>query len=298
MSSTNQSQKNMDDSTIRVLVFGGTGVGKTSLCNTLTGRSRPTGNGASGVTAKSHLYNAFEHQGRKIRLFDTVGLHESSFGTVPAEEALSHVVELIKKAKDGFSLLIHVARASRITKDQEDDYKFFVEKLTEEKIPVLLVLTGCENEEPMTAWVGRNRKSFERFKYAEIISTCFMTGGKFESDYALLRTESKKLLLDAVLTHALASPRLLYGKGTGNTFSKILMRVWNSFVDIGGLPKKLRLQVNESALDLMNRLGVSQKLQKLATDHLPDLVEEMANKLPIPGSGKLAKAVVRYFLRK
>ena len=141
----------MTDTTIRVLVFGGTGTGKTSLCNTLTGRSRPTGNGARGVTAKSHLYNPFEYQGRKIKLFDTVGLHESSFGTVPAEQALGHLVDLLTKSKDGFSLLIHVTRASRITKEQEEDYKFFVEKMTQGNIPVLLALTGCENEDPMSA---------------------------------------------------------------------------------------------------------------------------------------------------
>jgi len=47
---TGKSMKN-----IRILVFGATGIGKTSLCNVLTGRVRPTDNGARGIYAKSHL---------------------------------------------------------------------------------------------------------------------------------------------------------------------------------------------------------------------------------------------------
>ena len=76
---------------LRVLVFGTTGIGKTSLCNALTGRSRPTGNGARGVTAKSHICAPFSYKGAKIQFIDTVGLHESSSGTVPAEDAFGHV---------------------------------------------------------------------------------------------------------------------------------------------------------------------------------------------------------------
>jgi len=52
--------------TVRVLVFGATGTGKTSLCNVLSGRSRPTDGGAKGVTEKTHLYAAFEANGQKI----------------------------------------------------------------------------------------------------------------------------------------------------------------------------------------------------------------------------------------
>lgn len=37
---------------VRVLVFGTTGIVKTSSCNALSGRERPTDGGAKGVTAK------------------------------------------------------------------------------------------------------------------------------------------------------------------------------------------------------------------------------------------------------
>ena len=91
---------------LRVLVFGTTGIGKTSLCNALTGRSRPTGNGARGVTVRSHICAPLSNKGKKIQLVDTVGLHESSSGTVPAEEAFGHVVEILTNAKDGFKAML------------------------------------------------------------------------------------------------------------------------------------------------------------------------------------------------
>jgi predicted GTPase len=141
-----------DMNRIRVLVFGATGSGKTSLCNVLTGRTRPTDSDARGVTSRSHSYAPFEAQGQRIELIDTVGLHESTEGTVPADKAILELVELLEKARDGFSLLIHVTRATRITKEHEDDYAFFVKKMTQGRIPVILAVAGCENELPMGAW--------------------------------------------------------------------------------------------------------------------------------------------------
>ena len=282
---------------IRVLVFGATGIGKTSLCNTLAGRNRPTADGAKGVTAKSHQYAAFEHAGTKIELVDTVGLHESSFGTVPADKAVLQLIELLKSAKSGFSLLIHVTRASRITKDFEDDHAFFVEKLTQQKIPVLLVATGCENSSPMQDWVEQNQDAFEPFHHQKIVASCFASGGPLEAHFAPLRAQSKKTVLAAILECSLDDPVLLYGKGTGTTFSQALARIWNGFVEIVGLPKKYRQDLNESAYEMLKRLGVPEKLAQMAIQHIPDLVEEAANKLPIPGSGKVARKVAQMIIK-
>ena len=284
--------------TVRVLVFGATGTGKTSLCNVLSGRSRPTDGGAKGVTAKTHLYAAFEANGQKIQLVDTAGLHESSSGTVPADRALLQIVDLLKNAKAGFNLLVHVARVGRITKDQEEDYKFFVEKLTQGKIPVLLVLTSCENEVPMQSWVDKNRASFEPFNYEELVATCFAAGGPIETHFAPLRAESKEAVQQAILQHALHTPFKLYGVGTGLTLANVLSRVWNEFVDWSGLPKNYRLKVNESAYQLMKRMGIPEEVARLAVKHLPDLVEEVAGRIPFPGSGKIGRKLVEKILQK
>lgn len=283
---------------IRVLVFGATGTGKTSLCNALTGKARPTDNGAKGITAKSHLYAAFQIDGCSIEIVDTVGLHESSHGTVPAEQAVVDLVELLEKARDGFSLLVHVARASRITKEHDDDYTFFVEKMTQGSIPVILAVTGCENEVPMTSWIERNRKAFTRFAYMELVPTCFATGGPMEVHFAPLRAQSREHLITSIVQNALDEPSKLYGNGTNNSFSDALTRIWNEFVSVTGLPEKYRRQVNESVYILMKRIGVPQAIANAAIKHIPDLAEELGGKIPILGAGKLARKLTEFGLNK
>ena len=284
--------------TLRVLVFGSTGTGKTSLCNTLTGKARPTDNGAKGITAKSHLYPPFDLNGLKVEVVDTVGLHESNHGTVPAEQAVVELVELLKKARDGFSLLVHVTRASRITQEHDEDYTFFVEKMTQNQIPVILAVTGCENEQPMQAWAKRNQDAFKRFDYQEIVSCCFAAGGAMEAHFRPLRVLSRELLLKAIEAHGTQAPVKIYGEGTSSTFNEALTRIWNEFVSLAGLPDKYRRQVNESAYNLMKRLGVPQAIAEAAITHIPELMKELGDKTPIPGGGHILKKLSEMVLRK
>jgi|GEM_PF-3239282 len=283
---------------IRVLVFGATGTGKTSLCNTLTGKVRPTDNGARGITAKSHLYPPFRNGDCKIEIIDTVGLHESIHGTVPADQAVVELIDLLEKARDGFSLLLHVTRASRITKEHDEDYKFFVEKMTQGNIPVILAVTGCENEHPMTSWVERNQEAFTRFAYKELVPTCFASGGPMEAFFAPLRLQSREHLLVSIMQNALVEPGKIYGAGTSSSFNGALTRIWNEFVTVAGLPDKYRRQVNESAYALMKRLGVPQAIADGAIKHIPDLLEELGNKTPVPGGGKVLRILSELFLNR
>jgi hypothetical protein len=278
---------------LRVLVFGATGTGKTSLCNGLAGGSRPTDSGARGVTDKAHLYAPFAFGDTSVVLVDTVGLHESLHGTVPADKAAIALVDLLEKSRDGFNLLIHVARASRITKEQDDDYVFFVEKMAQNRIPVVLAVTGCENEEPMSAWVDKNRSAFTRFAYKAIVPTCFAAGGRLEEFYAGLRAQSRDSLLAAIQSQATREPVLLFGPGTGSTFNDALTRIWNEFVTLAKLPEKYRRKVNESAYAMLQRIGVPKGVADAMVKHIPDLVEEVGSKLPVPGAGKLLKLLTR-----
>jgi hypothetical protein len=283
---------------IRVLVFGATGTGKTSLCNNLTLKRRPTDNGAMGITSKSHMYPPFEIEGKKIEVVDTVGLHESKHGTVPAEQAVVDLVELLEKAREGFSLLIHVTRASRITQDHDDDYSFFVERMTQNKIPVILAVTGCENEQPMDSWVGRNRQAFARFNYLDIVPCCFAEGGPMESHFSPLRAQSRLALLSSTIKNSLIVPSKLFGEGTGSTFNEALTRIWNDLISLVGLPEKYRRTVNESVYQFMKRIGVPKAVADAAVKHIPDLFEELGNKTPLPGGGKLFRKLSEMILKK
>lgn len=283
---------------IRVLVFGSTGVGKTSLCNAVSGGSRPTSNGPFGVTQKTHVYAPFAYAGRQIQIIDTAGLHESEGGTVRSEAAVQQLVELLQKSRDGFHLLVHVARANRITKQQEEDHDFFVRRMTQSKVPTLLVLTGCENEDPMASWVDSHRHAFNHFNYKDLVASCFAQGGKLENHFAPLREHSRQDVLASIDKHALDTAYLLYGNGTGRTLQDALFSLWNEIVDLAKLPENMRRRSNESGYALLKRLGVSDKLADMAIQHIPDLLGEAGSKLPVPGSGSLVREISRRLLHR
>mgnify|MGYP006334343335 CR=1 FL=1 len=260
--------------TYRVLVFGSTGTGKTSLCNELTGQEMPANSSARGNTFETHTFGAFEDSGNTFILTDTVGLNESSSGTVPAKEAAEQLVKLLAESRDGFSILMHVFRIPRITDGHDKNYEFFVDELTQGNIPVILVATGCENETPMSAWADANSILFAEggFDYKEIVATCFSKGGKFERSFGPLRRKSTKAVLDAIVRHGLREPHAIYGTEATGGFNQVLTRIWNRFIDIAGIPKKYRKKLNESGVDLLVRLGVSRSMAEAAAEHLPELL--------------------------
>jgi hypothetical protein len=279
---------------IRVLVFGTTGTGKTSLCNNLTRGARAVGNGPKGVTSKTHIYPAFTVGDDQIEIVDTAGLNEAVEGTVPPEEAIKQILLLLQSAAEGFSLLIHVMRMGRLTKDHAADYKFFVEKLGVGDVPAILAVTGCENEQPMSGWVNTNRDAFEGYAYKEIVATCCAKGGPLEPHFAPLREQSREEMIAAMRSCALPEPKLLYGAGTGTTFKQLASRLWNEFADLAGLAKELRWQLNETTYEFLKRQGVPQKVAKLLVTHIPDLWDE----LPIPFGRGWLKKKTRWLLKK
>lgn len=286
-------------SQVRVLVFGATGVGKTSLCNVLCGRERAADNGPLGVTTKSHLHVPFEWAGRSIEVIDTAGLHESIHGTVPPEVAVQQLTDLLDKSRDGFSLLIHVARAGRITQAHDEDHDFFVNRFIEGKIPVMLAVTGCENEQDMADWPSHHAAAFERFGYAAIVPGCYAKGGRFEEAYQPLREESRLALLQAIEAHALREPRKLFGGDTGQSLTDVLGRVWNRFVEIAGLPARYRKDLNTGTVKWLRRIGVPKEVADSLAMHIPELAQELGDRfIPIPFGGKVFKALAQSVIER
>lgn len=272
-------------SEFRVLIFGSTGTGKTSLCNALTGQSMTANSSGRGNTFETHTYAPIVNDGNSIIFTDTVGLDESDTGTVPAADAALQLIELIKASEAGYSLLIHVFRAPRRTKNHDENYKFFVEQLTQKRIPVILVATGCENEEPMSRWSQDNFDVFSSkgCDYKAVVATCFATGGRLESVYAPLREVSREAVLEAILMHSLPEPQKFYGADTGQSIDDVLSRAWNWFVDWVKLGKKYRIRANESAYDLLIRLGVPRPMADAAIEHVPDLLKVFLKRYLPPG---------------
>ncbi len=244
---------------IRVLVFGETGTGKTSLCNALSGEKKPVSNKAVGVTFQSQNYLPFIYHNESYIITDTVGLNESDKGTVKATESFKNLLELIKKSKNGFNIIVHVARG-RITKSFSDNYNFFVETVMQEKVPVILVQTGCENTEPMSLWVEENKLFYEShgFKYKSIIASCFAETEipDFKPRYDRLRNESKESVLFNIEKYALEQPVILY-KGS-NGLVRFVKRLWNGVCEFFEVPA-WKASINKSLYELLRRMGFSEE---------------------------------------
>ena len=150
---------------IKILVFGSSGSGKTSMINLLTGSNNPVGDGnLNGCTFESKDVE-FKKDNNLYLLTDTVGLNEAEGGKVMAGEALVKLIELIKKAKDGFNLVIFVRKCGVLSQQDEDNYNLIVKNLLDNKVNTMCVNIGaekyCEDENSINQWWLDNEKSFK-----------------------------------------------------------------------------------------------------------------------------------------
>jgi len=112
--------------TKRILIYGTTGVGKSSLIKLITGiQDIKTDGGASGCTKNSDSYTFnFETVFTKSNIemstesekigdcvfYDTAGLNETEIGTVNASDAIKKLFNLVKSLRNGLNLLIYVRK--------------------------------------------------------------------------------------------------------------------------------------------------------------------------------------------
>lgn len=251
---------------IRVLVFGTTGTGKTSLCNELTGGSEKVSDAAQGVTFKSHTYKPIEFSDQKLLVItDTVGLNESTRGNVPSKDAVKALIKLLKDSKEGYNLLIHVFRQPRITQAEESNYEFFVKMITGSKIPVILAVTGCENIDPMSKWGEENADTFARMglEYEDVVGTCFAKDGRLATLFDDLRDESRQAVLKSIAVHATEKSILLYD--SRNAFFAVLKKAWNWLVGWIGI-EPLIFELNKGVIELLVRIGFTREEATILID--------------------------------
>ena len=156
-----------------VILFGEAGVGKSSVVNMLLGEQRAqTSTSARGCTFESVPYDVDLGEGVSVRVYDTAGLDESSAGAVIPENAVANLYDLLRRMKDGISLLVFVTRLGRITKRNQKNYRLFFEGVCQSRVPIVLVVTHGENAcdddadaddigEGMDRWWDDNNQHFQ-----------------------------------------------------------------------------------------------------------------------------------------
>lgn len=197
-----------------ILIFGETGTGKSSLINMLAGHHiAGVSSDALGYTFGSQAHNV-SIDGNLVRLWDTAGLNEGEHGTVPAEQAMRNLQDLVHNLKGGVSLLIYCIRGTRFRDIMQINYDLFCSIICQNNVPAVIVVTGLENESPMESWWEENGGQLKAHGMNFTGHACVTTTrGKqlksgeymFEEEFEESEDKTRKLVTD----HYLRSPWII-----------------------------------------------------------------------------------------
>ncbi|KIJ05125.1 hypothetical protein PAXINDRAFT_103900 [Paxillus involutus ATCC 200175] len=199
-SSEPHSSKNIPN----VIIFGETGVGKSSLINLIGGQKHAeTSPDAQSCTFRHTEYDAVI-EGEKYRLWDTAGLDEARIESLATDQAEAHLTKLLQQLikADGVQLLIYCVRGSRVTSALLRNYRIFYTAICRKKAPVVIVVTGLENYEgSMDEWWTVNEKELKRHQMRFQDHACVTTlAGPKTTDPLVLQhcDESRKIVCDLI----------------------------------------------------------------------------------------------------
>eukprot|EP00041_Stephanoeca_diplocostata_P014460 m.263118 g.263118 ORF g.263118 m.263118 type:complete len:265 (+) comp19706_c0_seq16:210-1004(+) len=250
----------------KVVVFGTAQVGKSSLiaqlCCILTStevqkdRIR-VGGGAQGCTTAVQKYETDE-----FIYYDTAGLDECRDGTVPFESAIQLLVQLLQRLRSGLHLFVWVTRKGVIRASDQDNFKFFVEILAQNRVPCIGIVLGCEVDEPITQY--ESQLSVYQDRGIDLAALCAGTAVPISAIAPPMQAtiqqrfnDSRDRFLQAIRTHSTESTVLLYETEMG--LAKLIKNAWNHLVLFLGLGGKLSA-ISEPLWDLLKRLRVSDEI--------------------------------------
>ena len=221
-----------------VVLFGETGVGKSSVINLIAGYEKaPVSSRVRGCTLDSKEYRLIG-DATCLRIFDTMGLNcaaveESQF--LQAIKKAHKLIEALNRA-GGVDLLLFCIRGGRINEAQLSNYKLFQEYLCEKKVPVAIIVTHLENEDVMDAWWQENKEDVGNLKIDCIAHACITAIGRNTRAYRDKLNESRQAILGLLKMHV-REPGTPFVVETDKWLSAFLKRM-GSFIRGGTLPKR------------------------------------------------------------
>lgn len=228
-----------------VVVFGPPSVGKTSLVNALTGSGFRVGASIRRVGLSWQIAGG-THGARRYCFVDTSGLHAQIGGRVGEAQARRRAEDLLNEVAGRVRLVIMVVKRGRIEEPDLESYRSFRNAIDEERVPIIIAVTHCENEVRFKRWSDRNkgrhvRQGLQAMKFVPVAFQSDMPGGcqATRAKLARMRTESVARLWRAIDKYSLRPH--LRGRGqvrarrpTGHLigFVRLLGRITPHLVEI------------------------------------------------------------------
>ncbi|KAJ3891405.1 hypothetical protein GG344DRAFT_47439 [Lentinula edodes] len=215
-----------------VLLFGSSGCGKSSIINMLSNSDAAH---ISSAAAPS-IFDVHEYKvsldGKLYSFHDITGLNNGklSNGDLVSHGCISRLSNLVHTGlQDGISLLVFCLRAPRITEIAQKNYYIFYEVLCQRKIPIVMIVTGLEDEEPdMESWWTNNKEIFASYKMSFQGHACVTTtkgkktstGFKKQEEYELSREIIQNLITSQALETGIQVPAVSHCFFSYNHFTE------------------------------------------------------------------------------
>ncbi|OJA10168.1 hypothetical protein AZE42_01825 [Rhizopogon vesiculosus] len=189
---------------VNIVIFGETGAGKSSVTNLMASQKvARVSPDTQRCTLEWTEYTVTFDDGTPYQVFDTVGLEEPRLQTKEYLTAITNAHNLINalEKRGGINLLLFCIRGGRVTATMKSNYRLFFEFLCEKKVPLVLVVTNLEREDPMEAWYTRNRTHLEKYNIYSVGHACITAATTIDDRHRDKYEESRETLCSVVQAH-------------------------------------------------------------------------------------------------
>lgn len=264
-----------------IIIFGESGVGKSAVINQIydeplvKSSSQAVGCTKNSVQVSRRLKS---HPNLLLNLYDTVGLSESAEGSVSTASALVQLIKLAYAIPTGINLLICCAAKGRLSSERfKANYRIFKEQLCEDRIPCLLVITHCDNDDPIDDWWHENEDHVVnklKFRFVDAVCVSTLKAKKKKPDHILEDYKvSRQNLIAAIRKYSLPEPIKI------DSWSRRVIvaarSFFNSFTEWFPWLKKYEVSLRPELVKMLIELNYS---QENAEKEIEKLLKELAEK--------------------